>query len=403
MNNRILLIGAGNEGLNIIQKAKIYGLSVLNINSPKTYKDAFTPHLEDVVIIDYLDVERTVEYAKTMYKLSPFDAVISLSENALLTAAHVSEALGFQSNSVESVATLKHKTLMREKLNAHSVSVVPYQAITDLESLQSFAQKVQFPLIIKPVDGTRSENVFQVKSTEELKEVYQKISSKGSEYIAEQYLDGPEISVEAFSFNGQHVVVAITEKIINDQHIELGHVIPAQLPELDEAAVVRLTHEFLDAIGIVTGPTHTEMRLTSEGPRIIESHNRVGGDQINELMKLAYGVDMRGLTIGWQVGKEKAFSEQPTLQQASAIRFLTAEAGVVERVTIDDYGIQQIDGIESYAIKVKAGDVVKPLVSSSERIGFVITKGETREIARQRTLDFIQCVTVVTKNENHSC
>ena len=59
---------------------------------------------------------------------------------------------------------------------------------------------------------------------------------------------------------------------------------------------------FLDAVGLVEGPAHTEIRLARNGPRIIESHNRNGGGRINELVRLTFGFDIKATAPGWACG-----------------------------------------------------------------------------------------------------
>lgn len=397
MFNRILLIGAGNEGLDIISKAKAYGLSVSHINQPGLFKERFLEYLDDVVIMDYSDIEKTVAYAKLMHQLNPVDAVISLSENALVVSAHVAQALGLKGNPAVSVEALKDKVKMRARLAEAGVSKLPFADIVQLKDLQTFADSHGFPMIVKPADGTRSADVYQVLSQQELASVSENISPllAHQRFIAEAYLEGPEISVEAFSCHGQHTIVAITDKITDERHIELGHLMPSLFQEKMRDRIEHMVTAFLDAIGIESGPSHTELRLTADGPRIIESHNRVGGDRINELMSLAYDFDMRAFTIGWFAGKEKPLQSSPVLKTMSAIHFLTAEPGIVECAEVDS-ALTNCDYVEELKLSLKPGDTVKPLRSSSERVGHIIVTGESREQLESRIRNCLAQIKIQT-------
>ena len=124
----------------------------------------------------------------------------------------------------------------------------------------------------------------------------------------EEYLDGPEISVETLSFDGRHVVVAVTDKETRRPRLRRDRPFAAQrlLGRDCCARSTRLVTDFLDAVGLRNGPGHTEVKLTSRGPRIVESHNRIGGDRINELAEIAYGVDMERYALGAAVRPGRA-------------------------------------------------------------------------------------------------
>lgn len=399
MYGRVLLIGAGNEGMDIISKAKEYGLKVSNINQPGSFRQCFLEHLEDVVIIDYQNIEKTIGYARQMYHQTPFDGVVSLSENALVTTVHVARSLGVQGNSVESVESLKNKSLMREKLNSAGVSCVPYEEITNELALKAFAQRTGFPLIIKPIAGTRSEQVYKVNNRAELSSTFLTIQPllEKCGFICEQYLDGPELSVEAFTCHGEHTIIAVTDKLTNENHIELGHSIPSIYASGSDSmdAITQTVSHFLDTIGITTGPTHTEMRLTSDGWKVIESHNRVGGDRINELVALAYGIDLRAYTIGWLTGLEPPLTQRPELQAVSAIRFITASPGIVEHIHIDQ-AIYNSPHIREFKISIKPGDKVNPLRSSSDRVGHIIVTADSRDQADTLLEQYLSMISIHT-------
>lgn len=111
--------------------------------------------------------------------------------------------------------------------------------------------------------------------------------------LAEQYHEGPQFSVEAFSEAAGHVALAVTRKYSDpDNMVEPGHVLPTPLDADVEEAIEGHARRVLDALGVEFGPTHTEVVLTADGPRVIETHLRVGGDEIFNLVKDAVGVDM---------------------------------------------------------------------------------------------------------------
>lgn len=145
--------------------------------------------------------------------------------------------------------------------------------------------------------------IHKIESEDEVTAAHTSLSRVAlEEFLLEEYLDGQELSVDALSFNGRHVPIAIADKTTNADFIEFGHAIPAALPADLEDDVCRTVCEFLDAVELKNGLSHTELRLTQSGPRVVESHNRRGGDRINTMTEQVCGIDLEETGLAWLAG-----------------------------------------------------------------------------------------------------
>ncbi len=394
---RILLIGGGREALDLLDDAHALGLDVLNINTRSQFRDAFLSRVEHAVITDYTNIDVLVPIARTLQAVLPFERVISLSEEGLLPAAHVGDALGLPGNSLETVRLLKDKARMRARLDEIGLSPVLARAGSSREDIAAFVAEHGAPAIVKPVDGARSFGVFRIAGERDIGPAADALASAGiSRFIIEEYLDGPEISVESFSFGGRHIIVAITDKLILDNHVEIGHTMPSQIGAEACREVESLVIEFLDAVRLREGPAHTEIKLTRRGPRIIESHNRVGGDRINELLRIAYGVSLKSLALAWTCGLAEAMSAPPPMQSAVAIRFFAPPPGVVSEIRGAD-AVRAMPGFAELRLSVKPGDRVHPIRSSDDRAGHVIASGRDVSEAVERCERMLREIHIVTQ------
>lgn len=97
---------------------------------------------------------------------------------------------------------------------------------------------------------------------------------------------GPEVSVETLTVNGECNVIQITDKITTGapHFVEMGHTQPSQLPENTKQKVAQLAKLANRAIGIINGPSHTEIIVTNEGPKIVELGARLGGDCLPRIL-----------------------------------------------------------------------------------------------------------------------
>ncbi|WP_066506652.1 hypothetical protein [Abyssisolibacter fermentans] len=102
--------------------------------------------------------------------------------------------------------------------------------------------------------------------------------------------------------------------------------------------------------------------LTKKGPKIIESHTRLGGDEIIKLVELSTGINMINLMLDYQLN-ERSITDIPEINISSfvSIKYLTAVPGKV--VCIDGHDqIKNIGEVISAEIEHKLGDVIKPLL-----------------------------------------
>jgi biotin carboxylase len=301
--------------------------------------------------------------------------VFCLTEPGLMTAAELALGLGLRFTRPSTVHLLRDKWAMRQLLDAHGISPVRAAAGTSAAELAAFLRDVACPAIVKPIDGGGSFGVALLRSPGEAEGAFARLAALGvRSYIVEEYLTGPEISVEAFSFAGRHVVVACTDKLSEETgFVELGHAIPARLDPATQAQVAELVGRLLDVVKYTDGPSHTEIKLTPAGPKIIEGHDRLGGDRINTLVSLAYGVDLVETTFTWACGLGAPFAPPP-LRAGSAIRYLVPPAGTLRAVRGLDAVRAQPD-VVALEWTVPVGGPIWPLTDSSARPGYVIVRG----------------------------
>lgn len=395
-SRRILLIGGGREGLDLLDDARALGLSVIMINSKAQFRDAFLSLVEHAFITDYRNIEVLVPIARALQSVLPFDVAISLSEEGLLPAAQISDALGLPGNSLETVRLLKDKAQMRARLDQADLSPVLARIGRNAADIKDFIDAHGAPVIVKPVDGARSFGVYRVGALDAIDDVITSLAAADIDsFLIEEYLDGPEISVEAFSFAGHHVIMAVTDKLILDNHVEIGHSMPSRIDAATQREVASLSHRFLDVVGLQDGPSHTEIKLTSKGPRIIESHNRVGGDRINELVRVAYGVNMKALALAWSCGLADAMHTSPPLLSAVAIRFFAPPPGLVTEIRGADR-IAVMPGFVESRLSVRPGDRIKPIRSSDDRAGHVIAGGGDAAEAIERCERMARAIEIIT-------
>jgi biotin carboxylase len=402
-----LVIGGRIETL---RKAAGLGPRLVHLQHPHRFGPEHASLVEAGLLADFTDWAVTRPLVQGAHDAFGIDGVATLTEPALETAGRVNDLLGLPGNGYHVTRLLRDKVAMRQRQAEAGAGPVAAEAVCDRRCLASFGEAHGYPFIVKPADGTASMGVLRVDGPENLEQAWRHMERVRGEplhadaigtvradtFIAEEYLDGPEYSVEAFTFRGRHVVLAITEKSVLPNFVEVGHAVPARLDGPAASEVSDAIRTFLDCVGVREGPTHTEIRLTASGPRVVESHTRPGGDRIIELVETAVGVDLERYTVGWPLGLVPEIVESPVPMGAAATRFIVAEPGVVERIE-GVAAVRAQPDVVLVEVDVAPGDYVRAPAWSWDRPGQVVAAAATTEAAIARCEELVDQIRIVTR------
>ncbi|MDT3728376.1 ATP-grasp domain-containing protein [Streptomyces sp. DSM 41972] len=378
----VLLVGGRHPAA--ARAARRAGLRVHYLGARDEAPSWLEGEADAVTLLDTLDVESVTAAAGDIHVTQPFDVAISMSDACVEAVAVVNERLGLIANSPRTARTVNDKALMREVLRDSGVASVAAARVTTEEQAKQFPAEAGYPFILKPVDGSGSRGVTLVPDAESLADaVAHTVGSASGTWIAEEYLRGPEFSVETFSAGGEHHLLAVTEKFKGANFVEVGHLVPARIASETVRALADEAVACLDAVGLLEGPAHTELILTDKGPRVVETHARPGGDGIVELVRLATGLDAQQLTFDWLAGRPLDLDVARHEIRAAATWFLTPHPGTVADVG----GLREAlteEGVTEAYLAVAPGDVIGELRSSSDRAGAVIAAADTPDAALDR-------------------
>ncbi|MCZ7460337.1 ATP-grasp domain-containing protein [Streptomyces sp. WMMC940] len=349
-------------------------------------------------------VAHWIELARIVHALEPVTRIGTFGDQCQEIAAEVGRALGVPTHDRETVRVVFDKYAMRERLAAAGVETVPSAEVQTPEELRAFAATHGYPCVVKPRRGTASTGVSVIGTAQEAEAAFARArgTDEPVEVVAEQFLTGDQYSVEAFSELGEHVVVAVTRKYSDPVSlVELGHVMPAPLAPEQRVEIQAYVTVALDALGVGSGPTHTEIVLTEAGPRIIETHLRVGGDEIWSMVTDATGVDLVEYQLRQCVGEKvlpdvrETLSDPARVPRAEAIWFAGAPAtGTLVEIT----GAEgpQAEGVQLELLGT-AGRTLGGLQSSDSRLAHARAHADTAERALALAREAIGRLAFVTK------
>ncbi|GAB3513070.1 ATP-grasp domain-containing protein [Phytohabitans suffuscus] len=316
-------------------------------------------------------------------------------EDSMISAFEVAEELGLSLNPPSAIRLLADKLAMRERLAQRNLSTVVFAAAGTRAEVPAAVAGIGAPVVVKPTSLAGSRGVFLWQSDEDRATWFEILDAYGypGPFLVEEYLRGPEYSVETLSVDGVHQVVGITQKFLGPPplFVEVGHLHPAPLPAERRDAIEELTVAFLDACGYRFGPAHTEVIWTPGGPRIVESQPRLGGDRIPRLVELSSGFDLERAIFAALAGRPTS----PTPHTGTAlVRFFTLPSGRIDSVHNVE-SVRLLPYVDELELRVRPGDTVAAVRDSKSRHGHVIVTAQTPPQAVERCTEVLSLVEVV--------
>lgn len=369
MKKKLVVIGASDFQNQLILKAKERGMEThvfafrVGDVGEKT-ADYFYP-------ISITEKEQILEKCK---EIQPGGIISIASDLAAITVNYVAEKLGLPGNGIESSLIATNKYLMRKAFERKG-DPSPKNYRSD-EINEDTIAKLQFPLIVKPVDRSGSRGITKINSVNELADAI-KVAEQVSfdkKAMVEEFVEGKEYSVEYISYQGKHTFLALTTKYTTEapHFIETGHVEPTQVSEQLLSKIKMVVEHALDTLMIKSGASHSEIKIDEKGTiKIIEIGGRMGGDCIgSDLVQISTGYDFVNMVIDVACGIEPSF-EKVCEPQRAEVRFILGQEDIDELERIRKQKPECIYRIS----KIKPIESGHQVVDSSTRYGYYIIRG----------------------------
>ncbi|MEV6521143.1 ATP-grasp domain-containing protein [Longispora sp. NPDC051575] len=333
---------------------------------------------------------------------TPFDGVLSSCDYYLETAATLARYLGLPGCDPAAVRRAHRKHVARRVMADAGLPTPGYATAVTWADTARAAAEVGYPVVLKPVDLCAGMYVRRADDEAGLRAAYGAlagfpVNARGQErdatVLVEEFLVGPEVSVETVTVDGATTVVGVTDKAITGatSFVEAGHAFPAPVPAADREAAVDLALAALAALGVDRAVAHTEVKLTARGPYVVEVNLRPAGNSITELVRRVTGVDLPGAYLDVVLGFDPDLTVRDTGVGGAAIAFLVpSRTGRVRAVTGADRPADA-DVVE-WQIDVVAGQELVATDDNNGYAGRVMTVADTPEAAAARAAALVGCI-----------
>ena len=376
---KLLIIGAGFLQSFVVKKSRSIGYQTLAVDgNPNAVGFNYA---DKHAVIDITDKRACLEYAKN----EKVDGVLTAATDyGVLTTSYIAQRMGLPGLNYKVAQIIKNKYQTRKCLfenNADDTEQV-YEVNKDTD-VEQLAEKLNYPVMVKPCDGSGSRGTSRVNSKKELKKAcrFAINSSITNCALIETFIVGKEYGAEAFVINGEPFVLAILQKWITNPpyYAELGHAIPNDLKPEVETHAKECVRNAIKVLGIDFDAVNMDMIITPGGKvHIIDIGVRMGGNLIgSHIIPAGTGIDYMSAVICNAIGDKREL----TIKENAAVvtRLLAFGGGTIKHLP-DFEEIQKNNNVEIYH-HLKMGDVVNEYHTNLDGCGYIVAIDKDRDVA----------------------
>ena len=393
MMKKIMVLAAGLLQIDVIEKAKSMGYYVLAVDgNPKA--PGFNV-ADKAICADIVNEEAMLKIARDEH----VDGVIHpCSEVSMAVMGRINDELGLSGISRKQAICATNKHLMRkafEKGNAPSPKSILAQDAED--AWNRLQNEFDTDAILKPSRNSGSRGIAKVSRNMykgDFIRAYDEALSESRDHsvLIEQFIEGPEFSIEMIVWRGDiHVLTVTDKKTTGAPHfVELGHNQPSCFSDAEVETLKAAAIAGVRALGVNNCACHAEAKLMNGKAYLMEVGARLGGDFIStELTHLSTGIDMVAAAIDVALGVEPDLSakEEP---KGVCIRYFCPKPGKL--VSISNTEVLNNPHVYLWEIYPKEGDVIPAVTSSLCRSGHVIVTEKTPQKAIELAERLIESV-----------
>lgn len=315
----------------------------------------------------------------------PVDRLLGILEQLQEPLAAVREELGIRGMAERTAAKFRDKSRMKDTLRANDIPCAGHALAQTAGQALEHADRMGYPLVIKPPAGAGGKNTFRVDRREDLESYLRTMPPRSGEpVLLEEFITGKEHSFDSVSVGGRHVFHSISEyyptplEVMQQPWIQWCVLLPRSIDTPEFVDILRVGPRALDALGMVTGLTHMEWFRKSDGSvAISEVGARPPGAQFTTLLSYAHDRDFYRAWAELMV--HERFDPPPRKYAAGAVFLRGQGEGQVKQIR----GLEQLhDELGPLIVEARIPKVGQPRASSYEGEGFVILRHTDTETVK---------------------
>ena len=377
MQKKLLVLAAGILQVPILKRAHEMGIYVIAADGNPNA--CGLKYADKAIVANITSEEEMLRVARE----EKIDGVIHpCSEVSMNVMGRINDELHLSGISKEQAIRATNKHLMREAFEAYGAPSPKSRCFTDMEvAWGSFCTDFTGACILKPSRNSGSRGIAKISSNIQMDEFarlfeFAKGESRDKQVMLEQFIEGPEFSIEIIVWDGQVNVLTVTDKKTTEapHFVELGHNQPSCFPEETVALIKDAAVRGVKALGVDKCACHAEVKVQDGKAYLMEIGARMGGDFISTVLtRLSTGIDMVAAAIDCALNIKPDLTPKAA-PQGVCIRYFCPKPGKL--VSISNTEVLDDPRVHEWEIYHQVGDEIPEVTSSLCRSGHVIVTEE---------------------------
>ena len=276
--------------------ARVFGVGDQPVGAlPDLVKRSLSEYIQ---VRSLWDSAAVIAELHTSLKGQTLDRIECLWEPGIMLAAELRRHFGVDGLTVEQAHRFRDKEAMKVALDAAGIRTPRHVAAASTAACWEAADRIGFPVILKPIAGAGSADTYRVESADELRAVLPRLRHVAMVSV-EEFIDGEEYTFDTITIDGEiafynvawyrpRPLIARSNEWISPQVIALRDV---DDPEL--AGGIQMGFDVIRALEFGSGFTHMEWYRKSSGEVVFgEIGARPPGAHQVDQMKFACEFDV---------------------------------------------------------------------------------------------------------------
>ncbi|WHY55225.1 ATP-grasp domain-containing protein [Peribacillus simplex] len=368
---KVLILGVASVQMDAILQLKEMGI--------KTYACAQaddgpgSKFADQFELINFVDEDKVIE----LLNEQEIDCVYSVgSDIAMPVSTAISEKMSlpyFVKSEIARICNNKNK--MRDYFGKDFLGNIKYQ------TLESINEKVilDYPFIMKPSDSQGQRGVRLINNFDEFLVYFEesKTYSRSGLVIIEEFITGPELSVNAYIVDGDVAFMVTSDREVWSEYqggLIHKHVVPSRVTNSQiNNNLIDLVSRTAKKLGVTNGPLYFQIKLSDNLPYIIEVTPRLDGCHMWNLLKHYTGVNLIKLTFEHLLfGKTEELQNFKHSSSEYILEFVCEEPNTIVDNSKYDIPSNALSSMKYY----NNGDLIRPINGQFEKIGYFITEND---------------------------
>lgn len=388
MNKRLLVLGGSRQAAAGLNHLKQQGFELVlcdrDINAPGR------EHCVHFIEASVYHIDECLPAVEAFHASHPIDGVMCLACDVPHVVARIANALRLPGIPVEVADRAVDKLAMKKKFRMDGVDTPAFWQVTSKGELRQIQLNTARTLVVKPVDSRGSKGVSRLLPDDDPTWAfnYAMSNSETGRVMAEEYIEGPQVSTESVVVDGEAVTPAYSDRsyeFLERYHpyiVENGGDMPSCLPQQIVAKIEELINEAAASMGVTNGIVKGDIVVRDGMPYVIELAARLsGGYFCTHQIPLSTGVQLVEANARLAVGERLDPKDwEPKFSKHVSTRWKLLEPGRVIEVP-DAEMVSHMDGVRFFEHWLNETDIIEDAKNAAASVAMVQAMGNSRSDA----------------------